>query len=362
MALRFKFKFMNQGLTDFEEDALHQPAPADPTQPAFDLDNRHKIMTPSGIVRDVMAKHPNLRRNGALFNEHRTFGVKGLGVTLDQEWQAQTWLAKATKGDMHYLLQHAGLLTDEIRGWNAAKLTEYMVKVREDRAAMRTHGTGDVGAEESSNGEMDETDDTLVEDNLEAGKSDNHDDTIPDNTASVNRYEEEISTLVSDDLAPTTTSPPASPKQSTEINDEKTLNTAIDKWTGLLRNHPISMLLAIKDQARINIMNSYSDDRERKMSNAGFGGPFAYKRVTYLYDDDGEVLFSYEVQDLVLNILRRRDDLRAGKMRLFSRFGAEDVMAVYTNEMGRLMELVKGEVQDGEREMVEDAIDNLFGI
>lgn len=179
-----QFTFMNQGVADFGDGVIHQSAATDHAQQAIDLNNDdHQLMTPSTFIEDSASTYSNIRRDGALFNDHRRLGVNGKGATLDSEWTAQTWRSKATKGDMHYLLEYAGLLTDEVRALKGIELTEHMVKVRKERAAMRALEADNVGATDLEEGGANDNEDTLFEDNASAeelgeGEIKENDDTL----------------------------------------------------------------------------------------------------------------------------------------------------------------------------------------
>lgn len=382
-----EFTFMNRGVANFDDGAIYEAATADDAQSAIDLNNdKHEVKTPSRFVEDSASKHPNHRENGALFNDHRGMSTKG--VTLDTVWEPQTWRSKAQKGDMHYLLEHAGLLTDEIRALKGMALPEHMVKERKERAAMRALNNGNVAAEELEAGGIDDNEDTLVDDDI--GTEELKDGEIKDIDATLvedhvegsgsEKGAESISTHVNESKQNAEGHPTSVRKRPVMANAneapqiQKRMHPNYRKTNSLKPQGPVGisfeeayhMLAAIKHQALINIAYPRYDDRHVDMSELSpdipARGVIAYKRSTHLYDDNGKVLFSYEIQDLVQEILRHRNAVRKRNSISNSAFGNEGSMVSYRNARSRLFDEVKGNVRDGEKNRVERTIQGLFGI
>lgn len=126
------------------------------------------------------------------------------------------------------------------------------------------------------------------------------------------------------------------------------------------------MLAAIKHQALINIAYPRYDDRRVNMSETSIAVParsiIAYQRSTHLYDDKGEVLFPYEIQDLVEEILRHRDVLRERRLTFNPAYGTDGPMVPYRNAVSKLLELVIESVRHRDKDRIDHLIHPLFAI
>lgn len=115
-----------------EEDQNHegcsepspgQPAaPGNPSKPAIILDTNDTVVPAQQVNRSGRPDYPSTRENGTLRNPQRNIGV----VDINNEWAAGTWISKAGKKDMRYLLEHAGRWTDEMRNWGLNQLANHL--------------------------------------------------------------------------------------------------------------------------------------------------------------------------------------------------------------------------------------------
>ena len=225
-------------------------------------------------------------------------------IDIDTDWSALTWSQKVNKEEMLWLLRCAGEDISDYLGLNNQHLGEEMVAVRQKREAAGT--TGNFLSKEG-------------QDDIKAAAT-------KDNKPNHNVDRKK--------------------RQAQRKDAKRPKQEEVDSW--IFENPPKiqlpslsgsvarSYLLAIKRQALSDAQYNHFAQYEYipmspLSSEADVYIPLA--RTTYLREDNGDIIFSYEVQNLVPDILRHRDVVRGGKSSLGFLMSDEDPEAVTASHM-----------------------------
>ena len=314
--------------------------------------------TPRGPKPSALAK-PKTVINGKVYKPT----WRKQPIDIDDIFSEVTWHVKATRDEMLWLMMVAG---EDIRGsknLRSMDLAERMVAIRRKRAAEGKAGTFLTEEEQ----------DKLETASLEVAKGGDLNRTrkawqakLKEGKTTVTEPEAVDEDLEKDDLmdqsATTTEQEPPLSSHSWEDDplDEPTLYTISEAR---------SYLLAIKRQFKLDARYNFFRDQE-SVAMSDIAADEAYIpmwRDTYLRDRHREIMFSYDVQSLIRDIMQHREVVQCAEYSLA--FVDEDLdpelaTAVHMREKlcGVLVGHVAERLEWGGEEEARNMVEEFFGV